>query len=356
MAEEQQNEAQEKTEQPSERKLKKAREKGQIPLSKEVSNWFAIIGIAILIGGIMPYFAQGVGGYLKQMLTEAPVIGINMGNLRQVVLSNMLPIVGMFLGVAAVFAVLAVSGVALQTKLNISTERMKPKLEKLSLLKGAKKLFSMASVVEMLKATLKLTLIGVIIYLIIKEQLPSARGLVNATLTLSIQTSLSMLGKLVMAAGIFVSIVAAADYGYQYYTFMKKMKMSKQEVKEEHKETEGNPHVKSKRRSRMQEISSNRMMAEVPKSTVIVTNPTHYSLAMKYDETMNAPQLVAKGKDEVALKIRELAKKAKVPLVENKPLARAMYKQMKIGDEIPEEFYKPMAEIIRYVQNMKRWQ
>ncbi len=236
----------------------------------------------------------------------------------------------------------------------LSTKVFQPDLSKFDPIKGMAKFVSKRSAVELIKSTAKIALIGFVAYRTVANEFDVALTLalldLNQTLIFLGQTAFLVFGK---TCGIMIAL-AAIDFAFSRYEMEQKMKMTKQEVKEEFKDTEGNPQLKARVRSVQQEMARKRMMSEVPKADVIVTNPTHLSVAISYQRAeMSAPKIVAKGGDHLAFRIREIAKEHKIPIIENKPVARALYKQ-EVGDEIPEDMFVAVAEILAYVYGLKK--
>jgi flagellar biosynthetic protein FlhB len=250
-------------------------------------------------------------------------------------------------------ALAAVVGNVIQHRLVWSAESLKPKLSKVSLGAGFKRLFSKIALANFVKGLIKLALIGTVMTVILWPKRRQLDGLVTmdpaAVLPLVKSMSLELLGTVIA----ILAIVAAADYLFQYRTWYNRQKMSLREMKEEFKQTEGDPAIKAKIRQLRQQRAKKRMMAEVPKASVIITNPTHYAVALQYDKGMNAPVCLAKGIDNLALKIREVAAAHNIPMVENPPLARALHATVEMDEEIPPEHYKAVAEVIGYVMRLR---
>jgi flagellar biosynthetic protein FlhB len=235
-----------------------------------------------------------------------------------------------------------------------STDPLKPQFSKISPLAGLKRMFSTQALVNFIKGLVKLAVVGTVMFLLLWPERTRLDGLVRTDIvgSLAIMKSLSvdMMGAVVA----ILAIIAAADYFFQYRQWFERQKMSLREMKDEFKQTEGDPMIKGKIRQLRMFRMKKRMMTQVPKATVVVTNPTHYSIALQYERDMNAPVCVAKGVDEVAMKIREIAKEHDIPIVESPPLARALWATVDIDEEIPEEHYKAVAEIIGYVMKLRR--
>jgi len=242
----------------------------------------------------------------------------------------------------------------MQVGILFSTESIKFKLEKINPLSGFKRMFSVRSVVELLKSLLKITVIGLVTFTVLWGKMDEILSLSNK----SIGSTLVSLAKLSVQMGLYASlallILALMDYMYQRYDYEKNIRMSKQDIKDEYKNMEGDPLIRSKIKQKQREMAMQRMMQDVPTADVVITNPTHYAIALKYDEDKyDAPYVVAKGVDYVAQKIKLVAKENNVMTVENRPLARAMYNQVEIGDLVPEDFYKAVAEILALVYQTK---
>jgi flagellar biosynthetic protein FlhB len=247
----------------------------------------------------------------------------------------------------------AIAGNMIQHQLVWSTESMKPKFSKISPLAGFKRMFSKIALMNFVKGLIKLALIGAIMGVILWPKRNELDSLITVDPAVILPLSRSLSVDILVAAIAVLAIVAAADYLFQYHQWREKLKMSLQEVKEEYKQTEGDPTVKAKIRQLRVQRMRQRMMADVPKASVIITNPTHYAVALKYERGMDAPVCVAKGVDNIALKIREVAGEHDIPIVENPPLARALYATVDIDEDVPPEHYKAVAEVIGYVMRLK---
>jgi len=258
---------------------------------------------------------------------------------------------------AAPFAVLMVLGVAsglAQTGLLFTTGKIKPELKKISPLAGFKRMFSVKALVEFGKGIAKISVAAAVAFMVIWPERRHFESLASMDLIAIMLYLHDDLILLIAAVMVVMTLIAAADWIYQKVSFRNQMKMTKQEVKDEHKQQEGDPLVKSRLRALRQQRARKRMMQQVPDATVVVTNPTHYAIAMKYDQdSMQAPIVVAKGADLIAKRIRDIAEENEVPIVENAPLARALYATVELDQEIPQEHYKAVAEVIGYVMRLK---
>lgn len=353
MAEDQQDDSQ-KTEDPTSKRLQEAREKGQVAKSQEINHWFVFLGLTAIIGIFGPGLTTGIGGALLIFLERPHAIILEGGGLErliaglagQIALELMLPIL-----VLVIFALLA--GVA-QSGINISGESLKPKLEKLSLLKGLGRIFSLRGLTEFAKGIAKLLIVTAVIGFVIYPERERVPTLVTVSLAdlLGLMQELAL--KILIAVLFVMAIIAALDFTFQTFQHRKQLRMSRQDVKDEHKQSEGDPMVKARLRQLRMERARRRMMASVPEADVVIANPTHFAVALRYEAgTLGAPRVVAKGIDAVALRIRALAEQHDVPVVENPPLARALHEGVELDQEVPEEHYKAVAEIIGYVFRLK---
>ncbi|GJL98977.1 MAG: flagellar biosynthesis protein FlhB [Methyloligella sp.] len=344
----------EKTEDPSEKKLKDAFEKGNVVKSQEVNSWFmltaATLVILIFSNGMSTDLAQTLKSYLENAHTytmEGRGGGLFLNSVMWAVFAA---IAFPFL----VFIVAALAGNVVQHGLLFQTETMTPKLSKISPLAGFKRLFSMTSLVNFLKSLVKLTIVTLLIVLVMWPSQDSLEVMVSMDLAALLPHVKVLSLKILGAVVALYSVVAIADYAYQRQQWWNKLKMTMQEVKDEYKQQEGDPIVKAKIRQIRMERGRKRMMAAVPEASVVITNPTHYAVALKYDKAMPAPVCVAKGVDALALKIREIAEEHEIPRVENRPLARALHSVVEIDQEIPPEHYKAVAEVIGFVMRQKK--
>lgn len=353
MADEEKDDAQ-KTEEPTEKRLEESRKEGQIATSKELTTWLVLLVSAIILLGLGPGFMSDIKGLLLPFLMTPHDILFEENKLVYLFGRILTHIISFLVLPALLFMAIALLAGFVQTKFNFSTKALAPKLERISIIKGFGRLFSMKSFVEMVKSIFKIGIVtGAAVYVIwpvvsnvsilqklkISEFLPIVRHL-------SLKVFSGVLG--------VMSVVVILDYLYQKFTMLKQLRMSKKDIKDEQKEMMGDPQVRQKVRQIRMERSQKRMMAAVPSASVVLTNPTHYSVALRYDSSeMNAPVVVAKGADDIAMKIREVATAHGILLVENKPLTRLLYDTVEVDDEIPVEQYQAVAEVIRYVMETK---
>ena len=353
MAESESDDSQ-KTEDPTQKRLDEAREKGQVAKSQEINHWFIFVGMALMIMVFAPSMAQGVIGALRKFLERPHSIRLDGAQLQGVVTETLLQLGLALLAPLAVIVLAALTAGLIQNGLLISFESIKPSLEKLSLLKGLKRMFSSRSLVEFLKGIAKIALVaGVIVILMwpLAGVIPNTAGMDLTEYMVLLQ---SVAGRIVVAVISVMTLIAAIDFLYQKQQHKKQLRMTKQELKDEFKQSEGDPMVKGRLRQIRMERARKRMMAAVPEADVVITNPTHYAVALKYDSaTMGAPKLLAKGVDVLAKRIRELAEENGIPVVQNPPLTRALYQTVDLDREIQPEHYKAVAEIISYVMRLK---
>ena len=346
-----------KTEEATSKKLSDARKEGQVAKSSELINGAMLFCFFLAIKLFSGYLANGFlkvfhknYGYISTYTVEKPEIGI----MTSMFGYAMLDILLMLLPIFAFGIVVAVALNVFQVKWQVTTKPLHPKFSRLNPVSGFKKIFSPSKVVDLLKAVLKIILIFSIAYSTIMDEIEKIKILYD----LGLMQAVIYISDFVVAMGLKISavymLVGVLDLIYQKFKFKKDMKMSKQEVKDEYKQQEGDPKVKGKIRSKMQEVSMRRMMQQMPDADVVITNPTHFACAIKYDkEKSSAPVLVAKGADHLAQKIKDAAKEYDVPIVENKPLARMLYYNVDINSEIPEELYQMTAEVLAYVYQLK---
>lgn len=342
-----------KTEAATPRKREEARKKGQVARSSEANS--ALVLLSALI--VLKYTGGRITSVLQdttvRLFTHLPSGDIKLEMVQAGAIALVLEL-GMALVplLATVFVVAFCANVA-QVGLLISMEPLMPKMSKLDPLGGMMRMFSSRSAVELGKAVLKVTLVAWVVYGFLRAEYPTVVQLVGA----DYQTMCSGIGtlawKLLLKTTTVILIIAIFDYIYQRFQNEKNLRMTKQEVKEDMKRSEGDPQIKSRIRQRQREMSRQRMMQDVPKADVVVTNPTHFAVALKYDsEVSSAPKVLAKGQNLIALRIKEIAYENRVPVVENKPLARALYKSVDIGDEIPADLYQAVAEVLAYVYKL----
>jgi flagellar biosynthesis protein FlhB len=354
MAEGSEQDDAQKTEDPSHKRLEDARKKGQIPYSREVLNFAMLLALCFFIMGTLPTLLERLQNILFPFIQKPEDFEADAGGLR-LMIWYLLGAVGMVMIVPFALTVAAalVAGGG-QTRFNISADRIAPKWEKISPMKGVKRIFSMRNLVEFIKGCLKISLVGVIAYVAVSSSIPILRIIPGYSLEKTLELLLSLAVRIVVGVTIAMFLIAMFDYFYQRFEYMKNLRMTKQEVKDEYKQQEGDPTIKAKIRQIRSERARKRMMANVPKADVIITNPTHYAIALAYDSaSMKAPMVLAKGKDKVALRIKEMGENNRIPIFRNPPVARALFDTAEIDAEIPLEHYAAVAKIIGYVYKMK---
>ncbi len=344
-----------KTEEPTQHKLDEARKKGEVPTSREINHWFMFLAAALFLFIFSGSTATNLTLSLQVFIDHSyDLAASNPGDVGSILWQGLIVLTKAVVLPFLIFFIAAAAGTLLQIGPMWAPDHLMPKLERISFLQGVGRLFSRRSVMEFLKGLTKLTVVGVLVLWLMWPALPALEHLLDATpITMLNETWLLALRVLGGAVALMM-IVAILDYLIQRLMFMQKMRMSKTELKEEYKRSEGDPQIKQRIRQIRMERARQRMMSDVPKADVIITNPEHYAVALKYDPKVNvAPVVVAMGLDLIAQKIKEIAKEHKIPIVENPPLARALYASSKIDQEIPTDHYRAVAEVISYIFKLK---
>ncbi len=343
----------EKTEEPTEHKLEEAHKKGDVAKSQEVTTWFMILASALMFSIMAPFVAINLMGQLKVIIGSADQFQMQGAGIRVLFDGLAGTVLVTILVPLALMALFAVAANLIQHKPVWSFEPIVPKFSKISPLAGAKRMFSSQSLVNFSKGVLNLSAVGGVIFIIMWAE----RDRLETMMTLDpwlILGNFQILGiKVFVATLAIVTIVAVSDFMYQRHQWWEKQKMTIKEVRDEHKSMEGDPQIKQKIRQIRSEKSRKRMMAAVPEATVVITNPPHFAVALKYDKDMNAPICVAKGADAVAFRIRTLAGENDVPIVENPPLARALFASVELDETVPTEHFRAVAQVIGYVMQLK---
>lgn len=339
-----------KTEDPTPKRLEEARKKGQIALSREMNTWLMLLAGTIIIGTMSGSFMTDLTVYMRGFIEHAGDLPQVPGGFRETLGASFWKVFGLMALPLLALMFMAFIGPFIQVGPIFATEVIKPDVSKISPIKGFKRLFSMRSIVEFVKGLLKLAIVGFVGYLLLAPFFGKLEHLVGLPIQAMMHEMLALVLRLMAGVLVVLLVVAVLDVLYQRNEHMKKMRMSKQELKDEYKQSEGDPQVKGKLRQLRAEKARQRMMANVPGATVVITNPTHYAVALKYEpDTMEAPICVAKGADNIALKIREIAQANKVTIYENPPLARTLYSVIEIDEIVPPEHYKAVAEVISFV-------
>ncbi|MDR1700263.1 MAG: flagellar biosynthesis protein FlhB [Lachnoclostridium sp.] len=351
------NDAGEKTEEPTSKKLGKAREEGQVAKSQDLNTAVMLLVLFYsvqIFGGFMLNSFEEIIKFTADKIPELAKEEFTIGISGSIVGYNLLQIVLISLPIFAfaIFAAIIVNIV--QVKWKPTLKPLKPKFSGMNPISGAKKLFSKDKIFDLLKTIVKLGFLFYVIYNALNDQW----GLITNIYDLDFNRAVSLLVATILDLAIQISIVffiiALVDYFYQKRKFKKDMKMTKQEVKDEYKQTEGNPEIKGQIRRKMQEASRRRMMQKLPEADVVITNPTHLAVAIQYDKKESeAPVVIAKGADYLAQRIKEIANENKIEIVENKPVARMLYHNVELGEQIPPELYQTVAEILAYVYGIK---
>lgn len=346
----------EKTEDPTSKRKSDARKKGQVAKSQEMNSAFILLSAFMALKVIGSYVYDQIVAYIVFIFS-------NLSFLSQDLSVNGL--MYLFFGILGVLAktalpiMLSIMLIAVivnlyQVGINFTTQPLMPSLNKLDPISGAKKMFSKRSLVELAKSIFKIVVVGYFIIQFLREEIGYLPQLIYSDLYASLNFVTSVIFRLAFQLCGVLLILAAFDFMYQKWEHKQSLKMSKQDVKEEMKQSEGDPFIKGKIRQKQRAMAMQRMMQEVPKADVIITNPTHFAVALKYEKGMTAPLVVAKGQDLIAQRIKAIAREAKVVIVENKPLARALYSTTEVGDIVPQELYKSVAEVLAYVYRLKK--
>ena len=350
----------EKTEPATQKKLDDARKEGKVARSKDLTEGFALVVLFLLLKIFIGYIGERMIGLFDntigrmaefERVNRAGLSTVAVSSLLMNALTEILLIIWPFLvfGFAIAFLISVY-----QVGWKVSAKTMEPKLSKFNPINGFKRIFSKDSLFELVKSVFKVGIIAYITYTSLRDEANNLFILYE----ISLNQAVALIGEIILDVGLKIAIVfvliGIVDYFYQRWKFADEMKMTKQEVKDEYKNTEGDPQIKGRIRQKMREASQRRMMQDVPKADVVITNPTHFAVAIKYDaEVSKAPIVVAKGEDFLAQKIKEVAKEHNVEIVENKPLARMLYHNVDIGAEIPPELYQSVAEVLAMVYHMK---
>jgi flagellar biosynthetic protein FlhB len=347
------DQSQDKTEQPTGKKLSKEREKGNVPQSREVPSVLILASsVAVLFFG-GSWMLERLQDTMRTMYHRAGTLIMATETMHSLFWEVFLSCVVILIPLMLVVMTAGVFGNVAQFGFLITGEKLAPNLAKMNPISGIKKLFSLRSLVELAKSIIKLIIISGVAYLVLARYTDR----IPVLMRLSVGEILSFIGHVSFELALYTCLVlfvlAAIDFTYNRWQHTQDLKMTKQEIKDEHKQSEGDPSVKARIRSVQREMARKRMMEAVPEATVVITNPTHLAVAIKYEEGMPAPVVVAKGAGYVAQKIKTLAAENDVPVVENKPLARTMFKATEIGDLIPAELYRAVAEILAYVYRLK---
>lgn len=346
---------QEKTEEATPQRRDEFRKQGQVAQTRELSSALALLGLSLLMYFSGRLFVEQLMIIYSEMYGEQIASAVRSGDIYPSLVYAFKKIILLTVPVYGLLLALSMASTLLQVGFLYTENAITPNFNKINPVEGLKRLFSLKALVEGLKAVLKFCLVGFVIYWILKSELLVIPKLIyseSATLLLYIG---NLIVRSMLSISALMMVLSGLDYLFQRFDLEKQMKMTKQEVKEELKSREGDPLIKARIRKIQKEMATKRMMNDVPKADVIITNPTHLALAIKYDpDRFAAPILLAKGADHMAQKIRELAKEHQIPIIENKPLARAMFKVMDVGQVIPKELFEAVAEVLAYVFRLRR--
>ena len=346
-----------KTEEPSERKISKAKEEGDVAISQDAKSFIMLLGMLFVVWLLLPLMFKWFYYLGIKFIENAGQIEVTPGNFLLIFKNSALGLFKILSLPFIIFMVLGVVASLSQTGFIYAPKKLEPKWDKLNIFAALPNFINMKKIVESLKGIIKIVVISFIAILVVKPYVKKAELLPGLD-TISILSFIHKVVVLLLFTVVCgVLIIAAADYLYQRYSHLKKLRMTKQEVKEEYKQMEGDPLVKSRIRQIRNERARHRMMEAVPRSDVVIVNPTHYAVALEYKmDKMDAPVVTAKGMDNIAVRIKAIAEENDVPIVENPPLARALFASTEIDQMIPEEHFKAVAEVIGYVMQLKNQQ
>jgi flagellar biosynthetic protein FlhB len=343
-----------KTEEPTARRLQKGRERGQVAVSMEIKTWAMFLGAAIALAALIPAMAADVAHAIVPFLESPDRMRVDVDTVRLGLLDVTLAVAGIVGPTAALLMVFGIVAGVGQVGFLWAPSRIEFDGSRLSLLKGAERLFGPKALVEFLKGVLKLTVVAAVTSGLAVPLLADVGPQVGLGVGEALQRLHTVTFRVTVGAVAVMTVIAAADLLFQRFSFLREMRMTREEVRDEHRQSEGDPHVKARIRKLRQERAKRRMMAAVPEADVVVTNPTHYAVALAYKMgEMLAPKVVAKGVDHLARRIREVAAEHDVPIVENPPMAQALYATVEIDEEIPPEHYEAVAQVIGYVMRLK---
>ncbi len=348
--------SEEKTEKATPKKRRDQRKEGNVASSKDVIAVASLIGCFYCLQLLFPAIYESLREtMIFQISAVESIEELSLGNLQMLGMKAVTVLSKCIFPLGVISLAIGVVATGIQTRFNVTTKPLKFKLSKLNPLKGLKNMFSLKQVVELLKAVIKIIILGVILYGILKDEIVVIAQMMDIDPLSSAAYVLKEIVSMVLKVAMVFAAIAGFDYFYQRWSYEKNLKMTKEEVKEEYKQTEGDPKIKGKIRSLQQSMARSRMMQAVPDADVIIRNPTHYAVALRYDvDKDNAPVVIAKGQDLIALKIVEIGEAHKVTVIENKPLARGIYASTPLGGQIPAEYYGVVAEILVEVFRMNK--
>lgn len=345
----------EKTEKATPKKRKDERKKGNVFLSRDAVTAVSLIASFYALKMFAPSIFTNVQDLVRRYISLAGTKEVFLASDISTIFTDLgLVFIKCAMPLVLISALVAIVVTMAQTKMLFSTKAFAPKFNRINPMNGIKKMFSIRAIVELLKSLLKIVVLLYMVYTVLIDEVTTLPMLINMTPVSAINRTGEIIMDVVLKSGIAFVFLAAADYLYQWWDYEKNMKMSKQEIKDEYKQIEGNPQIKGRQRNIAQQRSRQRMMQNVPEADVVIRNPTHFAVALKFDRDKDrAPRVVAKGMDQLALRIVKVAEENDVYVTEDRPLARALYDAVEVGDEIPEEFYKAIAKILAFVYNLK---
>ena len=334
----------EKTEEPTDKKRRDARKKGQVARSQELNAAFVLLAGFFVLRLLWEYIYTSIAGYTAYIFSNLASVSFSTESVMQLFLEMVVLMGKTAFPVMLGIMILALAVNFFQVGFVISTEKLEPKLDNINPINGFGRIFSL----------FKILIIGFFLYLYLKDEIPFMPYFIYYDLGHSLAEIADKIFTMAFQVIGVIMVMAVADYAYQSWQTTQDLMMTKQEVKDEYKQTEGDPQIKSRIKQKQRQMAMSRMMQEVPKADVIVTNPTHFAVALVYEKGMSAPKVLAKGQDLVAQKIKEIARENRIAIVENKPLARALYDTVEIGGFVPEELYQAVAEVLAYVYRLKK--
>ena len=341
-----------KTEEPTEKKRADARKKGTVARSQELNTAFVLLAGFLMLRVLWEYIYGNVAEYTIYLYSHISQ-STSTESISELFIGIMLLLAKTVIPVMLFVMIVGLAINVYQVGLMISTERIEFNLDKLNPINGFGRIFSKRSLVELAKSIFKILVIGFFLYLYLKDQIPLVPQFIFFDLPYSLATIADTIFTMAFQVVAVIMVMAAADYAYQCWQTTQDLKMSKQEVKDEYKQMEGDPQIKGRIKQKQRQMAMQRMMSEVPKADVIITNPTHLAVALSYKKGMIAPTVLAKGKDAVAERIKQIAREHRIMIVENKPVARALYEAVEVGGMVPAELYQAVAEILAYVYRIK---
>ncbi len=346
----------EKTEKATDKKRQDSRKKGQVLKSQDVTSALVILSVFLFLFFASSFLRDRFFNFFQHSFTHYfSIEQFDMHGAMAIYRELLIELAFILLPVMVIAVIAGIAGNLFQFGWLFTTEPLKFDLKKIDPIKGLKRMFSIRAIVELMKSVLKISFIGTVTFLIVWMNIDKVLSLAFKSAWDTLSTVARLTAMMGIAASFTLLFIAILDYFYQKYDYEKNLRMSKQDIKDEHKNTDGDPLIKSRIKQRQREMAMRRMMQEVPTADVVITNPTHYAIAIKYDDgNMDAPIVVAKGVDFIAQKIKMIAKEHDIVTVENRPLARALYDQVEVDEAVPEEFFKAIAEILAYVYRIQR--